>query len=220
MKRSILIAGITLGALALASPVLRAQGVQMFEGTWDQVLAEAQRQNKPIYLDAYATWCGPCKMLKRDVFPDRQVGAYFNANYISVSVDMEKGEGIELAKKFGVTAYPTHLYFDPSGNLVHRAVGANKMPEFGKTFIQWAEDARDPGKQLYAQIKRYNAGERNADFLYQLALDASEAYMPEARAIAASYFATQSEADLLSDRNWEALGKLGAEIDSREFRAV
>jgi thiol-disulfide isomerase/thioredoxin len=215
MKRTL--AAAVLFALLAAAPALRAQGIQMFEGTWSQVLAEAQRTGKPIYLDAYASWCGPCKMLKRDVFTDPEVAAYFNANFVSTSIDMEKGEGVELAKKYGVNVYPTHLYFDSNGNLVHRAVGANAMPAFGKVFIGWADDARDPSKQLYAQLARFYGGERDPEFLYLLAVATDEAYMPESKLVSKLYFQTQSDDDILSDRNWEAIGKLVTDIDGREF---
>lgn len=216
IRRCIVLASIV---IALATTA-HAQGITMFEGSWSDVVAEAQRTGKPIYLDAYASWCGPCKMLKRDVFPDAEVGAFYNANFINYSLDMEKGEGVELARRFGVSAYPTHLYFDANGNLTHRAVGANVMPAFRDEFIKWGKSARDPNTQLYTRLKRFNAGERDAEFLFALALDADEAYMPEAKAVARAYFDLLSDEQLLNPNIWDAVGKLVSDVRSREFQLI
>lgn len=220
MKRFYAIALIALIALVVGVPAAHAQGMQLFEGTWSQVLAEAQRTGKPIYLDAYASWCGPCKMLKRDIFPREDVGAYFNANYISYSLDMEKGEGIELAKKFNVQAYPTHLYFDANGELVHRAVGGGSGDEMAKSFIGWAEDARDPSRQLYTMKRSFDKGARDADMMYRLAMGAADASMPEAEYYALEYFRSQSDAELLSEKNFKALTTLVDDFDHPGWRIV
>jgi thiol:disulfide interchange protein len=71
----------------------------------------------------YAAWCGPCKRLKETTFTDPRVGEYFNANYINVALDAEKGEGFELARQYGIRGYPTLLFLDPSGSVIERAVG-------------------------------------------------------------------------------------------------
>lgn len=204
---------IALVALLAGAPAVQAQGMKLFEGTWSQVLAEAQRTGRPIYLDAYASWCGPCKLLKRDIFPREDVGAYFNANYISYSLDMEKGEGIELAKKYGVQAYPTHLYFDSKGELVHRAVGGGSGDEMAASFIKWAQDARDPSQQLYTLKRRFDKGERDVAEMYRLMMGAADASMPEAEYYALEYFRTVPESELYAEKNFKALTMLTDDFD-------
>ena len=66
-------------------------------------LAKAKAANKLIFFDGYATWCGPCKYMSNTVFKQDKVADFFNANFVNVKFDMEKGEGIELAKTFGAT---------------------------------------------------------------------------------------------------------------------
>ncbi|MBD0403950.1 thioredoxin family protein [Flammeovirga sp. EKP202] len=121
------------------------QGIEFFEGSWKDAKIEAKKTNKYIFVDAYTTWCGPCKYLKKNVFTDKNVGEFYNAQYISVAIDMEKGEGIEFAKKVEVKAFPTLLYFNPEGELVHKMVGAAEP----KDFIRYGADALDPSKQFY-----------------------------------------------------------------------
>lgn len=94
------------------------QGIQFIEADWSKALAEAKKQHKLIFLDAYASWCGPCKLLKKKTFPDKAAGDFFNANYINVAIDMEKGDGPSLGEKYAVNAYPTLIITDADGNIV------------------------------------------------------------------------------------------------------
>ena len=118
-------------------------GMEFTEGNWETILATAKEQNKLIFVDAYTTWCGPCKMMAKNVFPLKGVGDFYNKNFINAKIDMEKGEGPELAKKYGVRAYPTFLFVNSNGDLVHRGVGYR--PE--AAFVELGEAAKDPDRQ-------------------------------------------------------------------------
>lgn len=110
-------------------------GIQFIESDWNKALQEAGKQHKLIFLDAYAAWCGPCKLLKKNTFPDKAAGTFFNENFISVAVDMEKGEGPRLAEQFRIDAYPTLIIADEHGNAVAHTKGymsASDLIEFGK----------------------------------------------------------------------------------------
>ena len=98
-------------------------GIQFFDGTWAEAVEAAKAENKLIFLDAYASWCGPCKLLKRRVFTDPDVGEFFNDNFINVAMDMEKGEGRRLANELKVTAYPTLFFINAEGQVIKKAVG-------------------------------------------------------------------------------------------------
>ncbi len=91
------------------------EGIQFFEGTWDEALALAKEENKFIFLDVYATWCRPCKVLKAKTFPDAKAGKYFNENFINVTLDGEKGDGIQLARQLKVSAYPSLFILNSKG---------------------------------------------------------------------------------------------------------
>jgi thioredoxin-related protein len=112
-----------------------AQGIQFIEADWNKALAEAKKQNKLIFLDAYATWCGPCKLLKKNTFPDKEAGEYFNSNFINVAIDMEKGDGPALSEKYSVSAYPTLIIADANGKIITFTQGYMKpsqLIDFGK----------------------------------------------------------------------------------------
>ncbi len=112
-------------------------GISFEKGTWQQAIAKAQKENKLIFLDAYTSWCGPCKMLQAKVFPDAELGKYFNGNFVNVKVDMEKGEGPELAAKYPIRGYPTLFFIDPkSGKVVNSVLGYKSVDQLmtvGKT---------------------------------------------------------------------------------------
>lgn len=108
-------------------------GIQFFHGTWEEALAKAKEEEKVIFMDAYASWCGPCKMMSARVFPNKEVGDYFNEHFINVKIDMEKGEGPQLSQRYGVRAYPTLFFIDANGKVVGKNVGYLK-PEQLKAY--------------------------------------------------------------------------------------
>jgi thioredoxin-related protein len=110
-------------------------GIIFVEANWAKALQEAKKQNKLIFLDAYTTWCGPCRMLKQNTFPDKAAGEFFNKNFINIALDMEKGDGVAVAEKYQVNAYPTLIIADANGNVVTYSKGyidAKQLIEFGK----------------------------------------------------------------------------------------
>lgn len=104
-------------------------GIEFFQGTWDEALANATKENKIVFMDAYASWCGPCKKMKRNVFTDTAVAAFFNKNFVNIAADMEKGEGVTLADKFGIDSYPTLLFTNGDGMQLGRASGYHDPEE-------------------------------------------------------------------------------------------
>ncbi|MEO6253806.1 MAG: thioredoxin family protein [Ferruginibacter sp.] len=110
-------------------------GIKFMEENWAKALQEAKKQNKLIFLDAYTSWCGPCRMLKKNTFPDKAAGDFFNKNFINVALDMEKGDGLSVAEKYQVRAYPTLIITDGDGKIITYSEGyvdAAQLIEFGK----------------------------------------------------------------------------------------
>ncbi len=106
------------------------EGIIFHSGTWQQALDLAKKENKMIFLDAYASWCGPCKKMKRTTFADKSVADYYNKNFINVAIDMEKGEGPMLAERFSVEAYPTFVFIKPDGKVFGKTMGFHNVSEF------------------------------------------------------------------------------------------
>lgn len=159
MKKAAILSFLFLAAIAFA------QGIKFEEGNFKSILAKAKKENKLVFIDAYAVWCGPCKLMVKNIFPLKPVGDYYNANFINAKIDMEKGEGIDLAKKYNVKVFPTYLFINGDGEEVHRTIGYVEE----KDFIQFAMDAGDPNKRLTALKQKFEKGEKDSEFLLNLA---------------------------------------------------
>jgi len=159
MKKLLLI----IPALLLAI-VTFSQGIVFEHGKWKEVLAKAQQTNKPIFVDVFTSWCEPCKQMSKEIFPLETVGQAFNENFICYQIDAEKGEGIEIAKKYEVKAYPTYLFIKGDGTQIYRSLGS--MP--AKNFIEVSKTAiaemNDP-KPIAAWEKEYVEKKNDPKFL-------------------------------------------------------
>lgn len=159
MKKLAIFSSLFIGALALA------QGIKFEDSNFATILAKAKKENKLVFVDAYASWCAPCKLMVKNIFPLQTVGDYYNSHFINAKIDMEKGEGIGLAKKYNVKLLPTYLFIDGNGEEVHRTLGYVQE----KDFIQFAKDARDPNKRLVSLKQQFENGEKDPEFLKNLA---------------------------------------------------
>lgn len=109
-----------------------AKGTQFFKGTFAQALAKAKKENKKLMVDCYTLWCGPCRYMSTQVFPNDTLGKYMNEHFVSMQLDMEHGEGPERNKTFKVKAYPTFIFFDADGKELNRFEGMAMQDEFQK----------------------------------------------------------------------------------------
>ncbi|SUE33053.1 Thioredoxin [Rikenella microfusus] len=124
-------------ALMFTGAAIAQTGTRFTEDTFVNVQKAAEQAKKPIFVDIYTTWCGPCKYLANNIFPTQVVGDYMNATFVNAKFDAEKGEGIELAKKYAVKGYPTMLILDSKGEELGRLVGSSRTPE---DFVQRLKD--------------------------------------------------------------------------------
>ena len=115
------------------------------EGGLAAALAKAKAGKKLVFMDCYTSWCGPCRVMSANVFTRQEVGKAFNDRFVSVKVDMEKGEGTDLAKRYGVTAFPTLLFLKADGSVVAKHVGS--MSPDG--LIKAADDAAKAGASTH-----------------------------------------------------------------------
>ena len=130
--------------------------------SYKEALKQSKKEFKLIFVDAYASWCGPCKRMAKDVFPDQRVSDFFNKHFINLKIDMEKGEGPALARSFQITSYPTFLFINQEGEIIHTAKGGRSIEQF----IELAKEALSKN-DVSEEIKlKYEQGNRDVDFLY------------------------------------------------------
>lgn len=153
------------GLLLFSAITAFAQEAIKFEDLpFKDLIAKAKKEKKIVFLDAYASWCGPCKMMERNVFTQKSVGDYFNANFVNARFDMEKGEGRDIAVKYGVRSYPTYLFLNGDGELVSQNFGYME----GSMFLRMAQDVNSPNNKKGSLKERFAKGEKDPDFLINI----------------------------------------------------
>lgn len=143
---------------------VKAGGIDFQDLSLKEALLKARKENKALFIDVYATWCGPCKYLSRNVFTENDLGDYMNAHFINLKIDGEKGDGVQLMEQFGIDAFPTMLFLSPDEELLKKIVGAVDKDEILKQATYIAEPESSP---LFASNKKFADGERSKAFLLE-----------------------------------------------------
>jgi thiol-disulfide isomerase/thioredoxin len=159
MKKQLIIISALLFSLSGFS-----QGIEFEHGSWKEVLEKAKQTNKPIFVDVYTSWCSPCKKMSKDIFPLTEVGKVYNAKFVCYQIDAEKGDGIEIAKKYEVKSYPTYLFLKSDGALFSRSVGSMEAEKFIAVSNTAISDMNDP-KSIAAWEKEYVEKKNDPAFL-------------------------------------------------------
>ncbi|HEV8504585.1 MAG TPA: thioredoxin family protein [Chitinophagaceae bacterium] len=113
-------------------------GIHFLENKWSEAIKNGATEKKYIFLEFYASWCSPCRQLRRTTFQNKEVAAFFNQTFVNVALDVEKGDGATLAESMNVQAIPTLLILSPNGKPVLKRVGylgPDELINFGKTAI-------------------------------------------------------------------------------------
>ncbi len=126
MKKYLLVLALMLATIVSATA---KGGVEFREGTLDEMVAKAAAENKYLFVELFATWCGPCRVMERTLATD-EVGAYMNPRFVSVRYDVDKATGALLARTNGVRSIPTCLVINGNGEVVGRLVGSSSPEKF------------------------------------------------------------------------------------------
>ncbi len=202
-----------LAFVAAFSSVTKAD-IEFNHSPWQEILAQAGKENKLVFMDAYTTWCGPCKWMAANTFTNPEVADFFNKHFINAKIDMEKGEGVDLAIKYNVRAYPTLLFVSASGDLFHVAIGALNPEQF----LALGKQVTDPKfVSISAAKAKYEANkdDRSAQAEYIVKMtaigqdvnDVLEAFKPG-----------MSGAALLQPENWNVFQAVLNDLESDEAK--
>lgn len=177
-----------------------------------QALKKSESEGKLLFIDCYTSWCGPCKYLTNTIFPQKEVGDFYNSHFINLSFDMEKGEGKNIASKYDIRVYPTLLFLNANGEMVHIGIGsleANLLIELGKT-------ALDSNKNILSLTKKIKSGDKSIETIsqylkaYPIAVDKEE--------LIDNYFKTASDEAKMTQEAWVLFKQYVKDFDNAQFQ--
>ena len=177
---------------------------------------QAKTANKPIFLDCYTSWCGPCKMMANDVFTLEAAGDYFNKNFVCVKIDMEKGEGPAIGKQYGVDAYPTFLIINADGKLMHKLVGAMSLEELIEN-VECGLKASSIAE--YETLYQSGKLDKTEQMAYWKLLSISGEVV-KAQSVGDDLWGKLSEKDKLNPTYWALLRSRATTIEGEEMKFV
>lgn len=148
----------------------RSEGIRFFKGSFQEALKQAKAENKKVFVDFYTTWCGPCQLMSKNVFPDDEVGKYFNKYFINYQINAEDKTYLPEVKRYSVTAYPNMLILDIDGNVLGRQLGATDKNGFLR-FAKLALKEVLPVDQLYEKLKK---DKKNQLLMQEILLEAPD----------------------------------------------
>ena len=183
---------------SLIDKILNFKGMIVEDLSLEKALQKAKEEGKYVFMDCYTSWCGPCKYMSETIFPQEKAGEFFNPKFVCVKFDMEKGEGPELAKKFGVRAYPTFVILNTDGTVRHKFVGGGEPDRF----IERVKDAFDDNKATGVLDAKYAEGARDKEFLAKYVESLISMYSPDASKVAAELYGQLTDEEKVSADYW------------------
>jgi len=196
--------------LIFSSIISFGQGIEFFEGSWDEALNEAREDDKVIFVDAYAKWCGPCKKMAKDVFTQDRVGRFFNERFINIKMDMEEPDGIKFGRNYPVGAFPTLFFLDSEGNVLQKSVGGKQAD----ALLALADKAIRSYDRTGQFEERYVLGERDFDLMINYVSELNKVGKTSQK-IANEYL--NSKPDISKEQKAEFLLVAVKESDSKLF---
>lgn len=181
--------------------------------TLDEAKALAKKENKPIFVDVHAVWCGPCKYMAANAFTDKGLGEYYNANFINVKIDGEKEAegGPKTMREYGITAYPTLLYINPDGTLNQKVIGGQDVAQLRKH----AKKVVDPsGKAVQEARTTYYKSKRTVGDLQKYLGVLSSEGADSLDIYSKVYYDSKSKLDLSQPEDFYAFSKFEMNSDS------
>lgn len=201
----------------LASVLIKAQGVKFDTNlNWRQIKEKARLENKYVFVDAFTTWCGPCKAMDSLVYTNGKVGFALNDKFISVRIQIDstrkdndyvkewRKDAQDILQQYGINAFPSFLFFSPEGSLVHRDIGYKTVGDF----ISLIKDVTDVNKQYYSLLQKYNEGKMEFSSMPLFANTAKRLQYPDiankvANNYVENYLLKLSDKELFTKKNIE-----------------
>ena len=203
----------------MAQDSISNRGILFEDISFKEALAKAKAEGKKVFIDCYTQTCGPCKYMMKNIFPLQECGDYFNPKFVSLTRDMDVGEGPELGKKYKVGIYPTFLIINPDGTLFCKEMGAVRLNS-NITFVEKIENAIQRATEINELEKKYNSGEKNTVLVRKLVDLLKVSDFQKADTLLNQYLSSLSIEELCKDDTWNMFSSEINSPDSPVFRKL
>ncbi len=201
MKKNIILGFITLLLSGTMLQVQAQESIDFKNISFAGALALAKENSKPIFIDCYTSWCAPCKKMDQTVFVNDTIREFFNEHFVNLKIDMEKGEGKDLAIKYKVGSFPTYLFVDAKGEIIHRSASMMTVQEF----LEEGKKALEPTTSYSALVKKYKEGDRSKELLLRYSVDLKRINRTESDKVAKELMDKITLEDLQSEFGWKVI---------------
>lgn len=181
--------------LLLFTSIFSQQAINFKNGSFKEILAQAKTEKKLVFLDAYASWCAPCKLMEKNIFTRPAVKKYYDENFVNARIDMEKGEGREIAQKYGIRSYPSFLFLNGDGEVVLKNFGYMEENEF----LTFAKEANNPKLKDKSYVQLFEQGEKDPEFLLNMMRTYVDSDYELAKKVSERYFNVKKDEPLTRD---------------------
>jgi tetratricopeptide (TPR) repeat protein len=186
--------------------------------SWEQVLKKAQKEKKMLFLHLENDQCIQCNEVATQGFNGSVLREKFAVNFVCLRLHAESDQGRALAQLYGVKGFPTSLFLDTEGYIVHRYNGSTSA---SLIYMEQAETAlsKRHEKSLGYYEKEYKAGNRNRFFLEDYIVKLKSASMP-IQTVLDEYVGGLTVDSFANFRIVKFVLTQGPTVDSRAFKVV
>lgn len=188
--------------------------IEFEDASWEEIIKIARKEKKLIFLDAYATWCRPCKEMEYQTFTDPKVGKFYNKNFVNVRFDMEEpGDGQFLSSLFEIKSYPSLVFVDPqTGDMQYKVEGLL----YPDDFLSLGKMASEEIPKSIAYKIEFEKGNRQETFLSKYVQNI-EVLNLEIEEPILEYLRVLPEEKLLDSYHSDLIINYVEDVSSREF---
>lgn len=103
-----------------ASAPKAKESVKFFNGSLTAAMEQAKKEGKLVFVDFYANWCSPCRLMDEYTFTDPELARYMSDKYVPVKVNIDDFDGFAYKQQYNINLLPTLIVMNCEGKEIER----------------------------------------------------------------------------------------------------
>jgi len=96
------------------------ESVKFYKGSLTAAMSQAKKEGKLVFVDFYASWCSPCRLMDEYTFTDPELAKYMSDKYIPVKVNIDDFDGFAYKQQYNINLLPTLIVMNCDGKEIER----------------------------------------------------------------------------------------------------